>query len=120
MPVLLTCPLINNTNNYAAISDLAKRHGIPYLDMNEPNVAKKLRLDYATDFRDARHVNLWGAEKLAGFLGEYIKGLDRGVRDARAGGTQVAAEWLADYRLYYGQYGSLLPGLLPLPEDVLG
>ena len=116
----MTCPLINNTNNYIAISDLAKRHGIPYLDMNEPKVAKKLGLDYATDFRDARHVNLGGAEKRAGVLGTYIRGLDGTVRDARVGGTQVAEEWLADYRRYYEQYGCLLPGEIPPPGDVLG
>jgi hypothetical protein len=113
-PVLLTFPLINNTTNPNAISDLAKKYDISYVNFNDPELFQSVGLDLADDFRDDRHVNIWGAMKLADYFGGYIRD-DFGGRDIRKDDTPVSRTWQKEYRTFYEQYGMLLPEDLPPP-----
>lgn len=53
------------------VQAIADEYDIPYLnfmhDMEETGI------DYATDFRDRRHMNCYGATKMTTYLGKYLK-----------------------------------------------
>lgn len=54
------------------ISLMAEKKEAEFIDFNEPEIYKKLQLNYASDANDTQHLNLYGAEKLTTYLGKYI------------------------------------------------
>ena len=57
---------------YSAIKDLADSMGVEYLDLNYTENFDALKLDYATDLMDYKHMNLHGARKVTSFIGKYL------------------------------------------------
>lgn len=61
--------------NYAkhiAIKNLAEKNEIPFIDMNM--LLDVIGIDWEKDTRDqGDHINYYGAEKVSGFLGSYLK-----------------------------------------------
>lgn len=53
------------------VSEIAKEEHIPMINYN--HLYEKIDIDYKKDFRDAAHVNNYGAHKVTSHLGEYIK-----------------------------------------------
>lgn len=56
-------------NNYMA--ELIQNAGFQFLDCNQ--YIEEIGLDPKTDFRDKKHVNMLGAEKVTRFIGNYIE-----------------------------------------------
>ncbi len=56
---------------FNAMGDLIETYGFGYLDANK--FYDEMGIDFATDFQDIRHVNVYGSEKFTRFLAEYIK-----------------------------------------------
>lgn len=53
------------------VQDLAESHGVPYLNLLQ--LREELELDPNTDFLDAQHMSHYGAQKVTGYLGTYLK-----------------------------------------------
>lgn len=51
-----------------AVPDFAKEHGVVCLNM----AYEEDLVDYGMDFGDKAHVNLFGAKKLTGYIGDYL------------------------------------------------
>lgn len=75
------------------VSELAQEHGIPFLNLTEQNL-----IDYGVDYGDRHHVNLFGAEKITRYMGDYLS-QHYELTDYR-GITEVAEKWNADYQAY--------------------
>lgn len=56
-----------------AVRALADARGLQFLDFNELYSDGLLGLDMDADFRDAQHLNDFGAQKITRYLGSYLK-----------------------------------------------
>ncbi|MDE7476882.1 MAG: SGNH/GDSL hydrolase family protein [Lachnospiraceae bacterium] len=56
-----------------AVRALAEERGLKFVDFNELYSDGKIELDMASDFRDALHLNDFGARKVTSYLGRYLK-----------------------------------------------
>ena len=56
-----------------AVRALADASGVQFVDFNELYSDGSLALDMAVDFRDAQHLNDFGAQKVTRYLGAYLK-----------------------------------------------
>ena len=56
-----------------AVRALADARGLQFVDFNELYSDGKIVLDTAADFRDAQHLNDFGARKVTSYLGGYIR-----------------------------------------------
>ncbi|MDO5539805.1 MAG: hypothetical protein Q4F83_06990 [Eubacteriales bacterium] len=56
---------------YNAVREIADEYGIPYLDINL--LEKQIGIDWTTDNADNVHMNLSGARKWMGYVGDYLK-----------------------------------------------
>ena len=56
-----------------AVRALADASGVQFVDFNELYSEGALLLDMAADFRDAQHLNDFGAQKVTRYLGAYLK-----------------------------------------------
>lgn len=56
-----------------AVRELADMRGLKFVDFNELYSDGKIELDPAADFRDAQHLNDFGARKVTSYLGGYIR-----------------------------------------------
>ena len=56
-----------------AVRALADARGLQFVDFNELYSEGALSLDMAADFRDAQHLNDFGAQKVTRYLGDYLK-----------------------------------------------
>lgn len=65
---------VDYSSFYEKLNGLCKDEGVEYLDFNI--LYKEVGLNY-NDFEDAyhhaQHMNIWGAEKVSGYLAEYLK-----------------------------------------------
>lgn len=62
-----------HNETYGQLHDIIKERGFDYVDWHDdPEVAEEIGLDYANDFYNIWHVNVYGTEKMTRFLGEYI------------------------------------------------
>ena len=52
------------------LEKIVTSHGYTYLDCNL--YYDEIGLDFSADFYDKKHVNVWGAEKVTQFVGDYI------------------------------------------------
>lgn len=60
-----------NCSKHKGVEQYAQKNGIPFLDMNE--LTEELSLDWNKDSYDqGDHLNLYGAEKITDYLGNYI------------------------------------------------
>ncbi len=79
------------------VTDYAKKYGLSYI--NFLKIQDETGIDYDTDTYDAGlHMNLSGAEKLARYMGEYLR-TEVGLSDRR-GEKELSAAWeekIADY-----------------------
>lgn len=73
----------------------AEEMGIPYLNFDD--LKEEIHLDYALDFKDQGHVNLWGAEKATEYIGTWLKE-HYDLPDHR--GEQGYEKWETDYKKY--------------------
>lgn len=53
------------------VQNLAESNGVPFL--NFVQMQEELELDPNTDFFDGAHMNYYGAQKVTGYLGSYLK-----------------------------------------------
>lgn len=95
--VLITNPNYYNFTyeRYNAISKLAKKYGLEYIDLNKDN---PLKIDWTKETKDRGvHLNYWGAKKVSKFIGEYLKktGL---LEDHR--NDEKYQSWNEAYRIY--------------------
>lgn len=73
--VLVSVPSTKNWNysKHNAVSEMAKRLGIDYVDMN--TLREEIPIDWNTDTRDkGDHLNYLGAAKATEYFGKYLKG----------------------------------------------
>lgn len=72
--VMFLCTPYKVSENRQMESNYARRivesYGFDYLDMNL--VIDDIGLDFATDFYDSDHVNVWGSDKVSAYLGDYL------------------------------------------------
>lgn len=80
--------------DYNALHRFAREHGIPTLDLNLEGQAPAL--DVTTDFYDAGHLNVYGAEKATDAIGLYL--LDAGLTEPKARDDEGL--WQADLEFY--------------------
>ena len=79
-----------------AVSDYAKKNGIPFLDMDLKR--KEIGFSWKTDSRDGgNHLNCYGAKKVSLYVGKYIKA-HVSLEDKRQNSTY--AGWNDDYTAY--------------------
>lgn len=89
--ILVSVPSTKNWNfaKHNAVSDLARRLGIDYVDMN--TLREDIPIDWKTDTRDkGDHLNFYGAVKATDYFGKYLdrKGFFKDKRELEA-----YAEW---------------------------
>lgn len=103
IPVLLLyLPSILSPEQYSHVfsaRDYAEEYGIEFLNLMEH--MDELGIDYATDFRDTAHLNMYGAAKTTEFLGEY---LDEHYQIDRTHSAALTEKWNADLAAYREEY----------------
>lgn len=62
-----------NLSKSQLVSELAKKHDIPFLDFNYDKILQEIKFDTMRDMRDVEHLNLRGAEKISDYIGKYLK-----------------------------------------------
>lgn len=72
----------------------AERNGVSYLNLIE----REALVDEGTDYREAGHLNVHGAEKVTTFLGNYIK--ENYDTPVRSGEEPYRTEWNENYEKY--------------------
>jgi len=81
------------------IAQYARKHGLPYLNALEKN--EEIGLDYAQDTYDAGlHLNRQGAEKMARYLGGYLRAQCPAL-GGRRGDEALAHDWAVKAAWYY-------------------
>lgn len=71
--LFVVCPYSISKEHYAiynTVGDQVKEHGYGYINAND--YFDEMGIDFAKDFYNASHVNVYGAEKYTDFLGEYL------------------------------------------------
>ena len=69
-----TCQLdLLNSERRQALRDYADEHGIPLLDLNDPEFFSAIGLDLSRDFYGVEHVNIVGGTKTSIFLAQWLK-----------------------------------------------
>ncbi|MCI8416138.1 MAG: hypothetical protein HFI33_01340 [Lachnospiraceae bacterium] len=132
-----------NAGKHNLIADLAQEYGLPFLDFNDPKLMEAMNFDYAKDAKDASHLNIYGAEKLGAWLGNYLteqyqlpdrrKDPDYGYladllplyemqsENAKLSTCMEFSDWLEHlqerYTIFFAVNGS--PSLKQLPQTVL-
>ncbi len=59
-----------NNSIAQSVNYIAQQNNVPFLYCDE--FAEEMQLNYGEDFRDERHLNVWGSEKLSSFLAQYL------------------------------------------------
>jgi len=70
--ILVSVPSAKNWNygRHNGVQELAKKHGILYLDLN---LVEEIGIDWKTDTKDAGdHLNFAGAKKVTAYIGKYF------------------------------------------------
>lgn len=103
--VLLSVPSYTDWNmeKHNSVLKLADQNQISYLDLN---LDLEKEINWNTDSADGgKHLNFKGAEKVSVYLGDYLKE-HYTLPDHRS--DSAYSSWLADYRDYAKEIGSLL------------
>ncbi len=132
-----------NAGKHNLVAGLAEEYQLPFVDFNDPKLMEAMDFDYARDARDASHLNIYGAEKLGSWLGNYLKEqydlpsrwedpdyaylkellplYEMQSQNAKLSTCIEFTDWLEHleerYTLFFAVNGS--PALKRLPEEVL-
>ena len=71
--LILAMPMVITEEEAVEINSLKEitaSYGVPFLDLNQK--FEELELDFSTDFLDAHHVNVLGADKVTTYLSKYL------------------------------------------------
>lgn len=72
--LFLTLPRLQwNYSKHLGVEQLAKKHGLNYVDYSSPVYFEKIGLDLSRDFYDDNHLNVYGAQKLSKDLSSFLK-----------------------------------------------
>lgn len=83
-----------NYANHNGLQRLADEYGIEFIDLNIIEIRDVLDLDYSYDYLDSTHLNVFGSEKAAAYLGGFIQ--ERyGIKDRRAD-AEISDKWNKD------------------------
>lgn len=83
------CAALFNT-----VADIAEENSIPFVDCN--GKTEEIGLDFAQDMNNSGHLNIWGAVKVSGYIGGYLK-QNFDLEDHRT--DSAYAQWDSDYKL---------------------
>lgn len=84
--------------NHNGLQRLADEYGIEFIDLNVNEIREILNLDYSYDYYDETHLNVFGSEKAAAYIGGFIQ--ERyNIADRRAEG-EIANKWNEDLEWY--------------------
>ena len=76
----------------AQIVEYADKYNLPYINFLDEDIMSETGIDYQSDTYDGGlHMNLYGAEKLSSWLGNYLT--QKYALSDRRGEPQLAAEW---------------------------
>lgn len=62
-----------NIGKYNTLMEYAAEKDILYIDYNEESVYQATGFDFPRDAHDNGHLNIWGAEKVTEYIGDYLK-----------------------------------------------
>ncbi len=69
---------------YNSVKEIADINGIPYIDFNLKSLCDAIGFVYEYDDQHLNHLNIYGAQKVTNYLGQYIKdNYDLGITDKR-------------------------------------
>lgn len=58
--------------HHTGVMELARQHGIPFIDLNLSEAVEEIGFDFEKDFIDPEHYNYYGAVKATKYIGEFI------------------------------------------------
>lgn len=61
-----------NAAKHNLAAQVAEMYGVPFLDFNNVEIMEAMDFDYPMDARDGSHLNIYGAEKVGAYLGNYL------------------------------------------------
>ena len=71
--LLKTCDSRWLQSSHDYIAQVAEENGVPFLDMNLPEIVEESGIVMRDDAMDTRHLNLRGARKTTEYLGKYLR-----------------------------------------------
>ncbi len=72
--VLIKIPLPNMQDlHHDAVQYLADINGIPFIDFNLSEIQEEIGLDFARDFQNVTHPNIYGAAKISNYIGSFLQ-----------------------------------------------
>lgn len=105
-----------NAAKHNLAAQAAEAFGVPFLDFNDVEIMETMEFDYPMDARDGSHLNIYGAEKVGAYLGNYLANhydlpdrrkdtgyaylkemlavYERRVEEARINSCTVFSDWL--------------------------
>lgn len=61
-----------DSERYNAVKKLADENNLEYIDFNKSDLIEKLEFDYSKDCGADNHLNIYGAEKVSNYIGNYL------------------------------------------------
>lgn len=61
-----------NPGKHNLVVQIAQEAEVPFLDFNDKDIMAAMQFDYMADARDGSHLNIYGAEKVGAYLGDYL------------------------------------------------
>lgn len=61
-----------SAGRHNAVQQFADNHSISFLDFNELSLYQSVSFDNTKDFYDSEHLNIYGAQKLSAYIGDYL------------------------------------------------
>ena len=61
-----------NAAKHNLAAQVAEEWDVPFLDFNDVDIMEAMEFDYPLDARDGSHLNIYGAEKVGAYLGDYL------------------------------------------------
>ena len=108
-PVLFKTPRKDwSDKHHDSVQLLADEYGVDFVDLSSGDMMASLGISYAFDYVDKKHANTHGAQKISGYLADYLAD-ECGVEDVRG---NAAYSYLEDDAARYDetvQDGMLLP-----------
>lgn len=77
------------------VEQIAREYNVPMLNFNK--MTDELGIDFAMDYADTHHLNVFGGEKLTAYLGEYLTE-NYNIPDRR--GEKGYEKWVTCYEYY--------------------
>ncbi len=94
----------------AQIDEYAQKNNVPYINFLEDDILSETGVDFSADTYDGGlHMNVYGAEKLSRWFGEYLTA-QYGLEN-RSGDASLSAEWADICERYHAEYDRQLANL---------